>query len=154
MIENSSEAFLWEMLYQALFLPAGQPPYPREIILQPEISRYVAGWGREDDAGWLALANGKPVGAIWIRLMVGKEKGYGYINETTPELSLAVLPDYRGQGIGSRLLDHLLMELPARYQEVCLSVSADNPARELYLHKGFSEFEVDGSSIKMVWKRK
>ena len=40
----ADEPFLWEMLYQAIHVADGQPSLPREVIHQPELSRYVAGW--------------------------------------------------------------------------------------------------------------
>ena len=33
--QKSDEPFLWEMLYQALYVPEGEPPLPREIVQQP-----------------------------------------------------------------------------------------------------------------------
>ena len=49
----SDEPFLWEMLYQALYVPPGLPPLPRDLLYTAELRRYVEGWGRESDSGWL-----------------------------------------------------------------------------------------------------
>ena len=65
----ADEPFLWGMLYQALYVPEGHSPFPREIVQKPEISRYIQGWGKADDVGFVALDDGKPVGAVWLRLM-------------------------------------------------------------------------------------
>ncbi|MEJ7638954.1 MAG: GNAT family N-acetyltransferase [Singulisphaera sp.] len=107
---SEDEPFLWEMLYQALHVPEGQSAPPREVVRLPELARYVQGWGREGDCGFLAsdAITGRPLGAAWLRLPVGENKGYGYIDNDTPELSIAVLPEYRGQSIGTQLLIHLL----------------------------------------------
>ncbi len=94
----ADEPFLWTMLYHALYVPAGQPPFPAEIVQAPEISRYVQGWGQPDDFGFIALIEDKPVGAAWLRLLTGEGKSFGYVDETTPELSVAVLPAYRVGG--------------------------------------------------------
>lgn len=139
------EPFLWEMLYHALYVPTGQPPFPREIIHQPEISRYVAGWGKPGDEGLVALCEDKPIGAAGLRLLIGENKGYGYVDDATPELSLAVLPEYRGQGIGSLLLAGLLKRAQLRFPGVCLSVTADNPALGLYQRHGFQIVEVNNA---------
>lgn len=75
------QPFLWEMLYQALYVPKGQTAPPPEVIHLPELAGYVQGWGREGDRGFLAsdAATDQPVGAVWLRLMTGESKGYAYI---------------------------------------------------------------------------
>jgi GNAT superfamily N-acetyltransferase len=95
--------FLWEMLYQALHVPEGQPALPREVIHLPELARYVQGWGQ-------------PVAAVWLRLLMSENKGYGYVGDDTPELSIAVLPEYRGQGIGTELLTCFVYGLWQSYE--------------------------------------
>jgi len=146
----ADEPFLWEMLYQALYLPPGQPPYPREILQQPEIACYVQGWGQPHDRGFAALMEGAPVGAAWLRLLTAERPGYGYVDDDTPELSIAVLSEFRGMGIGSQLLTHLLEQAQALYPAVCLSVSPGNPALRLYQQIGFTIVDETLSSIKMI----
>lgn len=90
------EAFLWEMLYQAMYVPEGQPALPRDIVQIPEIRIYAEGWGKPDDTGYIAEVEGKAVGAVWLRLLTGDVRGFGYVDDMTPELSIALLPEYRG----------------------------------------------------------
>jgi len=68
-LEPSDESFLWEILYQAIYIPTGTTPLPREIIYQPELAKYVQGW-KTNDIGLIAIleSNQTPIGAIWIRL--------------------------------------------------------------------------------------
>ncbi len=147
----SDEPFLWEMLYQALNLPPGQPPFPREILQKPEIACYVQGWGQPHDRGFAALVEGAPVGAAWLRLLTAERPGYGYVDDDTPELSIAVLPKFRGRGIGSQLMTCLLeLAQQTRYPAVCLSVSPGNPALRLYQRLGFAKVDETRSSIKMI----
>ena len=150
----ADEPFLWEMLYQALYVPEGADPFPRDILRRPEISRYVQDWGRPDDLGFVAVSNESlsPVGATWIRLLIGENKGYGYVDKTTPELTIAVVPDYRGCGVGTKLLTHLMAEAKTRYHAVSLSVSADNPALRLYQRSGFEVIATSGNSFTMIKK--
>ena len=136
-LTKADEVFLWEALYLALYVPEGQPPLPREIVQEPEIRHYVAGWGRPGDMGVIALDGARPVGAAWLRLLTGEDRGFGYVDDETPELSIAVLPEYRGQGIGTALLERLLELAAPCHPAVCLSVSAGNPARRLYERMGF-----------------
>ena len=151
----ADEPFLWEMLYQALHVPPGQPPFPRNIVQQPEISHYVQGWGKADDMGFIALDAGKPVGAAWFRLLMGDNRGYGYVDDTIPELTVALLPEYRGQGIGRKLIHHLLEKAQSCYKAISLSVSPDNPVKQLYENLGFEVVGKNGSSLTLVkrWDR-
>lgn len=147
----SDEPALWEILYHAVHVPPGEPLPPREIVQQPGLARYAAGWGRPNDLGFLALdAAGQPVGAAWLRLLTGETRGYGYVDDRTPELSVALLPGHRGRGIGTRLLVRLLDAAQERFPAVSLSVSADNPALRLYERLGFRSAGVHGASLTMV----
>jgi GNAT superfamily N-acetyltransferase len=130
----SDEPFLWEMLYLALFVPPGQPPLPRSILRDPAIAHYVEGWGmRSGDLGLIALIDGAPVGAAWLRYFAASDPGYGFVGERIPELSIAVLPAHRGKGIGSRLMQGLLEGV----HTTSLSCDSANPAWGFYVRFGF-----------------
>ncbi len=142
----ADEPFLWEMLYQALHVPPGQPPFPRAILLQPEISQYLRDWGGPGDFALITESVTQPVGAAWLRLL---RHGYGYVDEATPELTVAVLPEFRGQGIGAKLLAALCAHAQTRYAAVSLSVTATNPAVRLYRRLGFETLGPAGTSLLM-----
>lgn len=147
------EPFLWEMLYQAIYVPEGQPRPPRSILQEPSLAHYARAWGQQPgDLGILALepAQGQPVGAAWLRLFSGADPGYGYVAEDIPEFSVAILPEYRGQGLGSLLLETLLKEAAGSYRSVSLSVSRDNPVTRLYARLGFVTCAESDSSLTMV----
>lgn len=149
-LELEDEPFLWEMLYQAIHLPEGQTPLPREIIQIPELACYVQSWGREGDCGFLGsdTPTSPPIGAVWLRLPIGEHKGYGYVDDNTSELSIAVLPKYRGQGVGTKLLTHLFASEWGK-SSISLSVSADNPAVRLYERFGFEIIGRSDGSLTM-----
>jgi GNAT superfamily N-acetyltransferase len=148
------EAFLWEMLYHAIYVPGGISP-PPDIVSRPELSRYVREWGRVDDVGLLAIdaTAQRPIGAAWLRLLTADNAGYGYTDDETPELSMAVLPQYRGRGVGTALLTSLLEETESIYKAVSLSVSAGNPAVRLYERVGFKVAGSTGASLTMKRSR-
>jgi ribosomal protein S18 acetylase RimI-like enzyme len=148
---KADEPFLWEMLYQAIFVEEGQPSPPRDILAQPELAKYVAEWGKDGDDGFIAIdeQTSKPVGAVWLRLFSGDAKGYGYVADDVPELSMALLPEYRGQGIGSKLMVQMLDYASSKYSSVSLSVSRNNPALRLYERFGFRPVGTNGTSITM-----
>jgi ribosomal protein S18 acetylase RimI-like enzyme len=151
-LSPSDQQFLWEMLYQSLHVPEGNSPFPRDVIDQPEIAKYVRSWGRAGDIGFVAVdvGSGELIGAAWLRLLTGDERGYGYVDDETPELGMAVLPAYRGRGVGSDLLTRLLESAGAVYRSVSLSVSVGNPAVRLYERAGFARVHEDGTSLTMV----
>lgn len=142
---QADEPFLWEMLYQALYVPEGAAPFPRDIVQQPEIAQYVRDWGQPDDTGLLACDGETPVGAAWLRRI----RAYGFVADETPELSIAMLPGYRGHGIGTKLMHELFVLLPSRYLALSLSVSKENPALRLYQRLGFVIVKDEGNSVTM-----
>ena len=148
----ADEPFLWEMLYQALYVPKGGEPHSRDIVKRPEISRYAQDWGNCDDMGVVAIdeIDGRPIGAAWIRLLTNENKGYGFVDDKTPEISIAVVPEYRGRGVGTRLLVRLLTKAQTRYRAISLSVSLDNPAVRLYQRLGFESVGTSGNSLTMI----
>jgi ribosomal protein S18 acetylase RimI-like enzyme len=149
-LELKDEPFLWEMLYQAIHIPQGQTPLSREVIQIPELARYVQDWGREGDCGFLGsdTLTSQPIGAVWLRLLIGEHKGYGYVDDTTSELSIAVLPEYRGQGMGTQLLTHLFASEWGK-SSISLSVAADNRAVRLYERFGFDIISRSDGSLTM-----
>ncbi len=153
-IESTDQAFLWEVLYHALYMPEGAAPLPREIVREPALAQYVSEWGRAGDSGLMAVdeASGTPMGAVWLRQFTQLSPAYGYLDDTTPELSIALLPEYRGRGVGTQLLERMIDQ--ARQQHpasaaLSLSVSSDNPARRLYERFGFITINTSGDSLTM-----
>src|SRR5262245_11957150 len=102
------EPILWKMLYHALFARSLRESFTADIVHNPEVSRCVERWGRAGDTRILVSYGDDIIGAAWLRLLTGSMRGYGYINDLTPELAMAVLPDYRNRGVGTQLLAVLL----------------------------------------------
>ncbi|MEM8556649.1 MAG: GNAT family N-acetyltransferase [Bacteroidota bacterium] len=148
----TDEPLLWTMLYHAVHVPPGHAPPAPDIVQVPELARYVADWkSHPDDLGVAAEVDGTPVGAAWLRrLGKGPVRGYGFIDAATPELTIAVLPDHRGRGIGTALLTALLDTARTRFAALSLSVSLANPAKRLYERLGFVEVAAPaGGSVTM-----
>ncbi|WP_229106795.1 GNAT family N-acetyltransferase [Paenibacillus sp. 1001270B_150601_E10] len=152
-ITDGDIPFLWEMLYQSLYVKEGEKPFDRIILQEPDIAKYAADWGRKGDLGFIAVnAEGQPIGSITIRTFTGTNKGFGYVSDEVPEIGMAILPSYRGMGIGSALLQQLFNELRVRkINRVSLSVDPLNTAAvKLYIRYGFKEVETVGTSVTMV----
>ncbi len=147
----TDQEFLWEMLYQAIYVPPGNPPPARSLLQLPEIAHYAAHWGRSGDLGKVAIQkeNGKSIGAAWLRLFSAEDPGYGFVSSEIPELSLAVLPGHRRDGIGKALLLDLIASARGQYPALSLSVSLENPAKILYEKVGFQTIRKEGDSWVM-----
>ena len=119
----------------------------RGAVEDASLWRYVAGWGRRGDSSVVALEGGFPVGAAWFRLFSRDEPGFGFVDEETPEVSIAVVPSRRGHGIGSGLLDALIdVAREQGYTGLSLSVAEDSPAMHVFEKQGFEKVEqTDGS---------
>ncbi len=134
------EPFLWEMLYEAAHLRKEGNLTVQDAINHPDLAKYVKNWGDKDDSGFVAIleSTNQPVGAAWLRLLTGENQGYGYISDRIPELAIAIVPEYRNQGIGTRLLKHVLAAAKTSYESISLSIRATNPALALYQRLGFA----------------
>jgi len=135
--------FLRDMLYLALFVPIGSPPWPRSVLEDPQIARYVRGFGtRPGDYGAIADVDGEPRGAAWLRYLTADSPGYGFVDEATAELTIAVTNAYRNHGIGALLVTHLQQ----RVRAISLSCDPVNPAWRLYRRAGFEPLP-DGRTL-------
>ncbi|MCT1766131.1 GNAT family N-acetyltransferase [Brevibacterium casei] len=77
--------------------------------------------------------------------------GYGWVAADIPELSITVLPDHQGEGIGTALLDVLLsLARMSGVEAVSLAVEDGNGAKNLYVDRGFATVGRNGDSDLMV----
>jgi ribosomal protein S18 acetylase RimI-like enzyme len=154
-LEENDNNFLEEMLFEAIFLPASQKRgLSRDIIYQPELYMYINRWGRKGDMAIVAETGKtkRKVGCAWGRLFSADAKGYGYVADDIPELSIAVRSRYRNKGIGSMLLGRLISEYKlAGYRKISLSVSKQNPCANLYLREGFINYRENGRDLVMIY---
>ena len=125
---------------------------PLQAILgDPQLSHYVTGWPQPDDFGVVAVTGAATVGAAWCRAFPAIDPGYGFVAEDVPEVSLGVMPEWRGCGIGTALLDDLIAGARSRHlAAVSLSVEDGNRARNLYRRAGFSVVGRTGASDVML----
>lgn len=149
---KEDQEFLWRALYFAVSVPPGSPPPDPEIVKLPELARYVNNWmKRPGDLGFVALENRRQIGAAWIRKWSDSDHGYGFVNTTIPEISISLLPECRGNGVGTKLLKLLLPEVSKTYEAVSLSVASYSPAKRLYERHGFQILgEIKDDSYTMI----
>ena len=150
---DDDSAFLRAMSYEAMFW---DPEAPRPGLVaglsEDRLSRYVEGWGRAGDDALVARDEVVRIGAAWLRLFSADRPGYGFVDEATPELGIAVVGERRGRGVGRKLLDALLqLARDEGHAAVSLSVSERNlPAVKLYETGGFERVTLADGSWTMV----
>jgi ribosomal protein S18 acetylase RimI-like enzyme len=66
-------------------------------------------------------------------------------------VDIALLPEHRSRGIGTRFLKEILAEGRASARPVSIHVERMNPALRLYQRLGFEETEDKGVYLLMTW---
>lgn len=91
----SEYPMLNDFLYEAIFIPDGIEPPPRNIITSPELQIYVDRFGElKDDFALVAEVEKKVVGAVWVRIM----NDYGHIDDKTPSLAISLTKNIEDKG--------------------------------------------------------
>lgn len=137
-IRNMEEAeyeLLDNFLYEAIFIPKGIEPPPKTIIQKNELQVYVKDFGKfPDDRCLVAEAQGKIVGAVWVRIM----NDYGHIDDDTPSFAISLYKEYRWKGIGTALMKKIIGILKLEgYKQASLAVQKENYAVKMYQKIGF-----------------
>ena len=128
-VELRDQRFLRDMLRHAYYWRIDEDR-------ERPVYRYVQNWGRPGDAGVIALQGAHPAGAAWYRLFTERAPGFGFVDERTPELTLAVVPSRRGGGVGTEMLTALLDRARADGYEA-ISLSAEREQEAYYAKFGF-----------------
>jgi ribosomal protein S18 acetylase RimI-like enzyme len=144
--------FLVEMLaIAAVWRPDVRVRMSEEILQVPEFAHYIVDWPRPGDVGVVATKAGQPVGATWYRFLSRSDRGYGYVADDIPEITIGVSASSRGCGVGESLLRRLIERAQAaRLPAVSLSVEEDNPAMRLYERLDFAVVERSDGAATML----
>lgn len=147
-IKEIEYKLLDDFVYEAIFIPEGTAPPPKSIINQPELQVYIKNFGKEkDDICFVAEAEGKIVGAVWVRDMAD----YGHIAEGVPSFAISLFKEYRNFGIGTALMKTMLAELKSRgYERTSLAVQKANYAVKMYRNVGFYIIDKNAEEFIMV----
>lgn len=150
-IQPSEQHLLKNFLYEAIFQKDETKLLPKEIIEQPELKIYIDDFGKQGDLCLVADLNGELIGAVWTRIFSDKTKGFGYVDDNSPELSISLFKEYRNRGIGTALMKAVLELLRNKgYKKVSLSVQKDNYAYRMYQNLGFEVVKEDQEDYVMV----
>ena len=146
---NDEAELLKDFLYEAIFVPEGAFPPPREIIERPELRLYYEDFGSgRADFCICAEDEGKVIGAVWTRIM----NDYGHVDDETPSFAISLYKEYRGQGIGTRMMREMLALLQEKhFKRASLSVQKANRAVRMYQKIGFRTVEENEEEYIMVY---
>jgi hypothetical protein len=86
---------LWEFLAIAAYEPDSQA-----AKTLPHVAKYLVGWRRPGDFGFIAEQKGEVIGAAWARRFSAEELRVPYGDEEAPKVSIGVKANARGCGSG------------------------------------------------------
>lgn len=149
-MKKSEYHLLNDLIYEAIFISEGSPSPPKDIVQLPEVQVYVANFGKEkSDHCFVAEVDGLIVGAVWVRIM----NDYGHVDDETPSISIALYKEFRGMGIGTKLMINMLKLLKYQgYKQVSLSVQKANYAVKMYKSLGFETIIEKDEDLIMICK--
>jgi ribosomal protein S18 acetylase RimI-like enzyme len=100
--------------------------------------------------------NNYPGAEFLVVMAAGEPAGRLYLHRRRAEIrimDLALLPTYRGRGIGSHLLRQIMAEAQADGRQVTIHVEKFNPALRLYQRLGFRVLQDEGIYYFLAWER-
>jgi ribosomal protein S18 acetylase RimI-like enzyme len=116
----------------------------RDAFLRQQFAAQAAFWrSQRPDARWDVIeVDGRPAGRL-------------YVDRTSAEIrivDIALLPEFRGQGIGSALLEDVLTEADEAGLPVTIHVERTNRAQALYQRLGF--LGIGGTGVYDLYERR
>lgn len=149
-MKASEYPLLEDFLYEAIFQKENSILAPRSILSKPELQVYIKDFGsHKDDHCLCAEVDKKIVGAVWVRVI----DGYGHLDQATPEFAISLYKEYRGHGIGSDLMQHMLTYLKeSGYSKASLAVQKENYAFGMYQALGFEIIDENAEEYIMVYR--
>jgi len=146
----SDQDKLWHWLHVALWDPPPAGLRPVEVLQSPGVRIYAENWGLASDVGVVAQVGGADAGACWMRLLPAGV-GLASVDAATPQLGIALEPEFQRKGYGRALLQAALEAArQAGYRQVALTVHPQNPAVALYERCGFRKVELRNHYHLMV----
>ena len=153
-LKTEEVGILEDMLYNAIYQPDETNPIPRVVINIPEVSVYIDKFGsKKDDYCLVAELQGQIVGAVWVRILADEIKGYGNVDDKTPEFAISLFKEHRNKGIGTTLMKEMIEHLETKgYAQTSLSVKKENYAVRMYQQLGFYIIDENDEDYLMLLK--
>ena len=153
-IKSDEVSILEDMLYESIYQPDETNPISREVINVPKVRVYIDNFAqKKDDYCLVADLNGQIIGAVWVRILADEIKGYGNVDNKTPEFAISLFKEYRKQGIGTMLMKKMISYLVEKdYKQTSLSVHKENYAVRMYQKLGFEIIGENNEDYLMLLK--
>lgn len=106
------------------------------------------------DAQSKYYASEYPGAEFQIILAASQPAGRLYLHRREREIrvmDIALLPEFRGRGIGTELLNDILVEARRTRRSVTIHVETFNPAQRLYARLGFRPIDTAGVYHMLEW---
>ena len=147
-IKETEYPLLEDFLYEAIFVPEGVELPPKSIVNNPELQVYIEDFGASvHDKALIAEIGNKAIGAVWVRIM----NDYGHIDDNTPSFAISLYKEYRGLGIGTKMMKEMLAILKeCGYRQASLAVQKANYAVKMYYNVGFEVISENEEEYIMV----
>jgi ribosomal protein S18 acetylase RimI-like enzyme len=137
-LRSSEQKIATDMLHYAARLDDAR----KTLQEVPKLAMYEKYYGLNGtDLGLYALGGHDIYGAAWIRLLREFDDAEAFIDEQTPVLNIAVKPQFRGQGVGSLMLEQLIAEAGALYESMSVAVVKESRAVSFFERFGFVTVE-------------
>lgn len=148
-MKDTEYSLLSDFLYEAIFQRDADNLAPKSIIEKPELKIYIQDFGKsKHDFCYCAGIENNIIGAVWVRNI----KGYGSVDDVTPEFAISLYKEYRGYGIGTELMKAMLGCLKEKgYLKASLAVQKDNYALKMYLKIGFKIVDENEEEYIMIY---
>ena len=146
-VEPGDEAFLLGLYASTREQEMALVPWPEEekrafIQMQFQAQHKYYQEAFPDAQFSLILRDGRPAGRLYMERRADEHR----------IIDIALLPEYRGQGLGSGLMNDILTEAGAAGKPVRIHVERNNPALSLYSRLGFRQVEDQGVYHLMEWR--
>jgi len=89
----------------------------------------------------IILAHGQPIGRLYV----------ARLDEEIRIVDIVLLPEVRGNGVGTQILETLLVEGKTMGKVIRIYVESFNPSLKLFQRLGFIETEQHGIHLLLEW---
>jgi ribosomal protein S18 acetylase RimI-like enzyme len=130
----------WEF---AFLLQSGETELYHKIMAQQYDSQHRFYFAAYDQAQYAVIQwTDQAIGRLYV----------DYRDDEVRVLDIAILPDYRGRGIGRIVMTGLCLEAAMRRKPVRLHVHYLSRALRFYQSLGFQQISMEGPSYLMEWQ--
>ncbi|MBQ7351665.1 MAG: GNAT family N-acetyltransferase [Clostridia bacterium] len=127
----------------------------KKICYKKYVDEYYGGWDEDKQREMFADLMKEDSKHSYVIIADNKKIGFFSEGEDTEEVyrpnNLCLLPEYRGKGIGSNILNKAFDK--HKEQDIYLKVFKSNPAKNLYQRLGFDICDETKSHYLMVRKK-